>query len=151
MIKQFSHDGFTSKNQQKRLVTFQKLIDELNTKEIPEKLSATINVLIDQLNTYIEQDQKLIKEIRKAQTTIVKTVEKELKIVPKNYYQNLWMGIGIGGFGIPMGVAFGAALDNMAFIGIGLPIGLALGIAIGASMDKKAFNEGRQLDIEISF
>jgi hypothetical protein len=31
--------------------------------------------------------------------------------------------------------------------GIGIPIGVIIGMAIGAGMDKKAFKEGRQLDI----
>ena len=30
-----------------------------------------------------------------------------------------------------------------------MPLGMAIGIAIGAGMDKKALEEGRQLDIEI--
>ena len=51
-------------------------------------------------------------------------------------------------FLIPFGVLFGTSLGNMGFIGIGIPIGMAIGIAIGTSMDKKAFDEGKQLDIE---
>ena len=54
-------------------------------------------------------------------------------------------------FGIPLGVAFGASLDNMAFLGIGIPIGMAIGMAVGAGMDKKAFEEGRQLNLEIPY
>jgi hypothetical protein len=57
----------------------------------------------------------------------------------------------MAGFGIPIGVAFGASLGNMAFLGIGLPIGLATGIAVGSGMDKKAFEEGRRLDVEIKY
>jgi hypothetical protein len=49
-------------------------------------------------------------------------------------------------FGLPLGVAFGAALGNMAFLGIGLPIGMSIGIALGNGMDTKAKNEGRQLE-----
>jgi hypothetical protein len=37
----------------------------------------------------------------------------------------------------------------MAMFGIGLPIGMAIGIAIGSSKDKKAFNEERQLEIDL--
>jgi hypothetical protein len=33
-------------------------------------------------------------------------------------------------------------------MGIGLQIGLSLGLGVGASMDKKALGEGRQLDID---
>ncbi|MBT8222071.1 MAG: hypothetical protein KJN96_02760 [Eudoraea sp.] len=59
------------------------------------------------------------------------------------------MALGMAVFGVPMGVAFGAALDNMAFLGIGIPIGMAIGIAIGTAMDEQAKKEGRQLDIDL--
>ena len=52
-------------------------------------------------------------------------------------------------FGIPIGAAFGLSLNNMAFLGIGLPIGMSIGLAMGARMDNKAKEEGRQLDIEL--
>jgi len=58
------------------------------------------------------------------------------------------LAIGMSAFGIPFGVVFGASLDNMGYLGIGLPIGMAVGMVIGAGMDKKAFEEGRQLDLE---
>ena len=82
---------------------------------------------------------------------ILKLIEKELKLVPKNLYRDRWLAIGMAGFGLPFGVAFGAAFGNMAFIGIGIPIGLAIGIAIGSGMDKKALDEGKQLDVEIKY
>jgi hypothetical protein len=70
-------------------------------------------------------------------------------VVPKNHYRNQWLALGMATFGIPFGVALGMSLGNMALLGIGLPIGLAVGIAVGSGMDKKAFEEGRQLDVEI--
>ena len=76
-------------------------------------------------------------------------IEKEEKLVPKNAYRTRWMAIGMSVFGVPIGMAFGASLGNMAFLAIGIPLGMAIGIAIGAGMDKKALEEGRQLDIEI--
>ncbi len=89
--------------------------------------------------------------IKKKQTRIIKLLEKEVKLVPKNYYRNLWLVLGMVTFGIPIGVAFGTSLGNMAFIGIGLPIGLAIGIAVGSGLDKKAFEEERTLDVEIKY
>lgn len=76
-------------------------------------------------------------------------LEKEHKIVPKNYYQSLWMLLGMAAFGLPIGAAFGASIGNMAFLSIGLPIGMVIGLAMGAGMDKKALKEGRQLDVEV--
>ena len=78
-------------------------------------------------------------------------VEKELKLVTKNHYRNTWLAIGMTAFGIPLGIAFGGSLGNMAFIGIGMPIGMAIGIAVGTEMDKKASENGKQLDLEIKY
>ncbi|MFD2597795.1 hypothetical protein ACFSQ3_02435 [Sphingobacterium corticis] len=41
------------------------------------------------------------------------------------------------------------SVGNIGLLGIGLPIGMALGLAVRATMDKKAKQEGRQLDLEI--
>jgi len=38
----------------------------------------------------------------------------------------------------------------MGFLGIGIPIGMVIGMAIGAGMEQKAFEEGRQLDLELN-
>jgi hypothetical protein len=51
--------------------------------------------------------------------------------------------------GLPLGVAFGVSVGNLGLLGLGLPIGMAIGIAIGTAMDKKALQEGRQLNVEI--
>ena len=91
----------------------------------------------------------MTKIVKQKQSLIIKQVEKEHKIEPKNYYRTIWMILGMSGIGIPIGVAFGLSIGNIGLLGIGLPIGMAIGLAIGASMDKKALNEGRQLDIEI--
>ena len=40
-----------------------------------------------------------------------------------------YMGLGVA-FGLILGAAMGLALDNMAFMGAGLPIGVALGVAL---------------------
>ncbi|MBT8322649.1 MAG: hypothetical protein KJO94_04145, partial [Eudoraea sp.] len=72
-----------------------------------------------------------------------------LKIVTKNYYRNLWLALGMTVFGIPLGVAFGAAQDNMAFLGVGIPIGMAIGIGVGTAMDEQAKKKGKQLDIDL--
>lgn len=108
-----------------------------------------INSNVEEINSIADSGRTLRKKVREKQTRIIRTLEKELKIVPKNYYRNIWMALGMAAFGIPLGVVFRMSLDNMAFLGIGLPIGLAIGLGVGAEMDKKAFREGQQLDIEI--
>jgi len=128
---------------------FNKLLSELRKKELSP---ATVNFINDHVaivnaSAFIGND--LIKLVKKEQTLILKQVEKAHKIAPKNYYRNLWMLLGFTAFGLPIGVSFGLSIGNIGLMGVGLPIGMAIGAAVGASMDKKALNEGRQLDIEI--
>ena len=112
------------------------------------------DVVIEKLNTEIDKInsaplKKLNTQIKRSQIKILQIIEKEQKLVPKNYYKKTWLALGMSAFGIPIGVAFGFALDNMAFLAIGLPIGLALGMVVGAQLDKKAEKEGRQMNIEM--
>lgn len=46
------------------------------------------------------------------------------------------MGIGLA-LGLTFGVVFWQMMDNVAFVGAGLPIGLAIGVALDAK-DKQA-------------
>lgn len=127
------------------------LIRELAARELPDEIIEAINQEIDELNAIPDAGRQLRNQIRKRQSSIVRLLEKELKLVVKNHYRNAWMAIGMGAFGIPFGAAFGASMGNMAFLGIGIPIGMTIGMAIGAGMDTKAFKEGRQLDIELKY
>ncbi|HZH69617.1 MAG TPA: hypothetical protein VFD80_04115 [Flavobacteriaceae bacterium] len=132
-------------------VQFESLLFELRKKDLPEGLVRSVNQDIEALNSTSISGEAMRKIIKKTQTKMIKLLEKELKLVPKNYYRNLWLALGMTAFGLPIGVAFGTILGNMAFLGIGLPMGLALGLAIGSGMDNKAFKEGRQLDVEIKY
>lgn len=130
---------------------FVALLNELNNKGIPSGLIKFINNHVEELNTSSLNGPGLIKAIKQKQTTILKQLEKELKMVPKYYYRNLWMLFGMSGIGLPIGVAFGLSVGNMGLLGIGLPIGMSIGFAIGMGMDKKALSEGRQLNLEIKY
>lgn len=123
----------------------------MKKKELPEPIVTKINKGVDQINALSESEPKLTKQIKKTQASIIKLIEKELKLVPKNHYRNTWLAVGMAAFGLPVGVAVGASLGNMAFLGVGLPIGMAIGMAVGSGMDKKAFKEGRQLDMESKY
>lgn len=127
----------------KNLRTLLKAIEE---KSIPEKNENQINEIISGVNDFAGPDPQSIKQFKSAQTAILKNIENDLGLVPKNHYQSQWMAIGMAAFGIPMGIAFATSLGNMAFIGIGLPIGIGVGIAIGSSKDKEAADKGKQLD-----
>ncbi len=130
---------------------FGDLLKELRKKEIPGKITDAINEDIKDLNASLYNGNEFRKLIKQKQTKIIKLMEKELKIVPKNYYRNLWLAIGLSAFGLPIGLIFGMSMKNFGLLGIGLPIGMAIGIGVGTGMDKKAAKEGRMLDVEIKY
>ncbi|UFH32392.1 hypothetical protein LNP04_01410 [Chryseobacterium sp. C-71] len=130
---------------------FEELLEKIKQKKISEQTINFINREIDQANSTALRDTALFKLLKDKQNIIIKHLEKEYKIVPKNYYRNLWLAIGMTAFGLPIGTLFGIISGNMGLLAIGLPIGLGIGVAAGTSMDKKALQEGRQLDIEIKY
>ncbi len=121
----------------------QTLTEALNKKDIPEKAINSISKDIILLNDFMGTDKELTKILNKTYSKILKFVENELKLVPKNYYRNLWMGLGIL-FGVALGSTFSFLFDNS--IGLGIPIGMVLGLTLGSKLDKSAKDEGKQLD-----
>ncbi|WKK75763.2 hypothetical protein QYS49_30720 [Marivirga salinae] len=142
------HQGLQKSRLKKRVLKFQKLLKALSEREITALALQAINVEIDKVNQ-AESETKLSKQLQKSFRKILIISEKELNLVVKDHYRNMWLAIGMSAFGIPLGVAFGAALNNYAFIGLGIPIGFGIGIAIGSKKDKEAFEEGRQLNVEM--
>ncbi len=131
----------------KKYAKFQKLIDELRKRELPADVVTILNEKIETLNVISDTDKQLSSMLRKSQNAILKLLEKELKIVPKNHYRTLWMGLGMAVFGIPIGIALSAGINNYGMIGAGIAIGIGIGLALGSEMDRKAGVEGRQLDV----
>ncbi len=125
------------------------ILNDLKSRDLPDYVVQSINDAVEELNATTKTEYALHKLLKKKQNDIVKLLEKELKIVPINYYRNLWMVVGMSAFGLPLGVAFGTAMGSMGLLGIGLPIGMAIGITVGSNMDKKAHEDGRQLSVEI--
>lgn len=128
---------------------YQQLLTELNSRPLPENICSSINAATKELNASPLSGKPLLKLLKQKQTESLKLLEKELKLVPKHHYRNQWMLLGMSAFGIPLGVAIGTSIGNMGMLGIGLPIGMAIGMAVGTGMDKKAFDEGRQLQVEL--
>ncbi len=126
-----------------------KLLNALEEKKFPAETVDLINQEIEQLNSISNIDKFFGRATKEKETRIIKLIEKKHKIVPKNYYNKKWMLLGMSAFGLPFGVVFGLSIGNMGMLGIGLPIGMGIGVGVGSSMDKKAFNEGRQLDFEV--
>ncbi len=125
------------------------LLNELRKRELPENIASSINASVDKINLSTLTGIQLTKLIKLEQTSILKQIEKEIKVVPKNYYRNLWFVLGMTAFGLPIGAMFGLSIGNIGLLGLGLPIGMAIGFAVGTNLDKKALNEGRQLNIEL--
>lgn len=130
---------------------FDKLLSELKKHSLTPSIEASINKDVEEINNSTLTGSELKKLVKKKETAIVKQLEKELKIVPRNYFQTLWMVVGMSAFGLPIGVAIGVSVGNIGLLGIGLPIGMGIGIIVGRLMDKKALAEGRQLDVEIKY
>ncbi|WP_026777769.1 hypothetical protein [Polaribacter sp. Hel_I_88] len=128
---------------------FNKMLTALQKEDITQEIVIFINTKVEAINSMKNSDNELKKELKKAQGCILNKVEKELKLVPKHYYRSTWLALGMAAFGIPLGLIFGVSLGNMGFLGIGLPIGMVIGLSVGTAMDKKAFEEGRQLDLEL--
>ncbi|GHT98716.1 hypothetical protein FACS1894142_5410 [Spirochaetia bacterium] len=131
---------------------YQKLLNELRKKELPHKIIESANQDIDDLNSTSFTGKELKKMFKRKQGKLIELLEKELKIVPKNYYRNRWLAGGMFIFGLPIGFLFGLILfEDQSLISIGLPVGMSIGICFGSIMDKKAFKEGRQLDVKIKY
>lgn len=128
---------------------FERLLDDLRKKEIPDQVVELINQGIMQVNAVPEIGKEYSTQLKKTQAAILGLLEKEMGWVAKNHYRNQWLALGMTVFGLPFGVVFGMSLGNMGYLGIGLPIGMAIGIAVGSGKDKEAKEQGKQLDIEL--
>jgi len=126
-------------------------LNQLHKKNLTQNIIESINQDIEEVNAASLTGNDFRKLVKQKQTKIIKLLEKDLKVVPKNYYRNMWLALGMSVFGLPLAVAFGASIGNMGLLGVGLPIGMAIGTLVGSRMDKKALEEGRQLNIEIKY
>lgn len=121
------------------------LLKELGNRQIPEASVNTLSQKIEDINRYFQNGNLSRKKLLTAKSDVLNHLEKNHGLVPKNYYKNLWLPLGMSAFGLPIGVVMFIILDNPAFIGIGLPIGLGIGSFYGSHLDKKAEKEGRVL------
>ena len=125
------------------------LLQKASEKDIPSATQEKINNLIVEQDGKRNDLKKWYKQLRKTQQKTVFLLAKEVKLTPLNYYRNQWMAVGMGAFGVPIGVAIGLSLGNIGLLGLGLPMGMSIGLAVGAAMDKQAKKEGRQLDVDL--
>jgi hypothetical protein len=83
------------------------------------------------------------KHLRKANLVLQQSLVKNDKLFRENYNRDVWIAVGVGGIGVPLGVVIGTVAGSMGFIGLGMPIGMVLGILIGKNLDQKAKKEGQ--------
>lgn len=151
-IKQLTHREDLVNNPRVNQIQIQltELLKELNNKNLSLKSVEIINRHIDDINSSLAVGNGFKRLLLKKQIQIVKFLEKEHKLVTKNYYRNLWMVVGMSAIGLPIGVVIGLSIGNIGLLAIGLPIGMVVGLVLGAGMDKKALKEGRQLNVELN-
>lgn len=139
--------AFLDKKPAKAIDKLNALIMALNKKEMPDDLTDHINKEIKRINQLLENEMIKAKEINKVYQKILKLVREKTGFVPKNYYKNLWMVLGLAVFGAPLGIVFSMIIrGDAALMGIYIGLGLPLGLVIGGGLDKKAAREGKQLD-----
>jgi hypothetical protein len=123
------------------------LIAALDKREVPQDITEEINIIIANLNAGTGDEKQFARELNQAYQHILKLVQEKLNWVPKDFYRNQWMALGLSVFGLPLGVVMGLALDDMTYMAVFFPLGMVFGMGIGAGLDKKAVEEGRVLDI----
>lgn len=130
-----------------RLRLLNQVLAELRKRDLEAETVERINAHLQRLD--LIEKPLTQNTISRTQSAILRLVERELGLVPRNYYRNIWMSVGMAVFGIPFGVLFGLALHNLSFMAIGFPLGLAIGIAVGTAKDQIALREGCQMDVEL--
>ena len=132
----------------KKIAVFEKILEELDKREIPYVVSEMINIEIEKVNSFYDSEKIYTRALAKSQINILKIIEKELELFVKKHHQKKWLAVGVA-LGIAFGSAFGASQDNMGLMTLGLPIGLTIGISIGKKKDDEVFKLGKQLDVEV--
>ena len=134
-------------------IQFQELLKELRKRELSEKVIDFVNQSIEDLNSTILTGDDLRKSVKRKQTEIINLLVKELKIVPKHYYRNLWYI-----FTVPfVFLGFHIGRDTGGLLGIVMGIVMTILFVflmvyvLGAGLDKKAFKEGRQLEVDLKY
>lgn len=137
--------GLEDMRLRKRYDRLQGLLTALRTRALPDDLVFAINEELKQLNAPKTSPAHLRRALVQKELRILRLVEKKAKLVTPGYYRQMWTGLGMSAFGLPLGVAIGTSLGNLAYLALGLPIGLAIGSLVGRQKDKQAAAENRQL------
>lgn len=123
---------------QKALNELIPIFEDLDRREIPTESVADLlkrlkNILVSELH---------LKQVTRLKADLLASLRRQYGLVTPKYYQTLWMVLGMTIFGVPFGMIFSMAIDNMAFLGLGFGFGMPIGMAIGIAKDKKALEDG---------
>ena len=92
------------------------LLNQLRKRNLPENIIDSVNQDIEVVNAASLIGNDFRKLVKQKQNKIIKLLEKDLKVVPKYYYRNMWLALGMSVFGLPIGEAFGASIGNMGYL-----------------------------------
>ena len=76
---------------------------------MPNEIVVFINEHIELLNSISDSEKNFAKTIKEKENKIIEHIEKQINLIPKNHYRKRWLALGIGAFGLPIGVALGSA------------------------------------------
>lgn len=122
-----------SKKEATVYLKFSELLESLFFKEIAIDKTKVIE---SELSLFQQSDNTLLtlKLFKKQVSKFQQFLQKEFQFVPKHYYMQLGIGVGL---------CFGVAFGSMFNIGLGISFGMFAGIIVGKFLDQKAAQEGR--------
>lgn len=128
----------------------EELIIELQDRELPPEVVVELNMEIAHLNAIVEDHKKLFKALKRVKKNVLKILHDDLGLVPKNYYRNFGLAIGMSVIGVPIGVLLSELLNDYSYVAFGFLLGMIAGLAIGNLFDKNALENNQQLQLEIN-
>lgn len=134
----------------KEYTLLKKLIIELHERELPPEVVVDLNTEIAQLNSILDNDETLGSNIKQVKKKLLISLHRDLGLVPKNYYRNYGLAIGMSVIGVPIGVLLSILFNDYSYIAIGYMLGIVAGLAIGKLFDKNALENNQQLQLEIN-
>ncbi len=92
---ELKQDLLTNPKVNRLYMQLQDLLEKSDQKKLSDNAVQFINQEIEEINSANRFQSEIQKLIKQKQTLIIKFSEKEFKIVPENYYRNLWLAIGM--------------------------------------------------------
>tara|TARA_R100001369_G_scaffold22674_3_gene41357 strand:+ start:23973 stop:24431 length:459 start_codon:yes stop_codon:yes gene_type:complete len=128
---------------------FDSFLEELRRMELPPEVIVSLNNQLEKLHSFSGSEKQFFKKLKITKAVLLKILYKEVHVVPKNHYRNLWIALGLSAIGIPVGILLSLYLDNSIYIALGIALGSTMGVLIGNYLDNQAEEEGRQIEIYV--